>query len=177
MSKKNIYLLKFSGLSEGVHLFDYKVDKRLFQKFDSDEIHDADLFVDIKLTKRKEMLTLEFDIKGLVELACDLCLEHFKYEIKYKTELFVEFGEENSDLSDADQNITISFNENELILDQHIYDYVNLCIPYKKVHPKDENGNSTCDPEMIKKIKEYIQEEPEKSEIDERWNKLKNLYN
>lgn len=177
MSRKNIYLLKFSGLSEGTHLFDYKVDSSLFQKYDNEEIHDADIHVDIILTKRKEMLTLAFDIKGIVDLACDLCLEHFKYEIKYKTELFVEFGEENSDLSDADQNITISFNENEIVLDQHIYDYVNLCIPYKKVHPKDENGNSACDPEMITKIKEYIQEDTEENKIDERWNKLKNLYN
>jgi uncharacterized metal-binding protein YceD (DUF177 family) len=46
-------------------------------------------------------------------------------------------------------------------------------VPIRKVHPDDENGESTCDPEIIKRI---TTEEKEESEgVDPRWEALKNL--
>jgi len=179
MGEKNLYILKFNGLTDGLHEFNYHVSQDLFHKFDDNFVQKADLDIKIQFVKRKDMLVLNFDINGNIELVCDICLDNFRYKIEYKPELFVEFGDFNSDLSNADKSITITQNEIELVLDQHIYDYIMICIPNKKVHPKDEKGNSTCNTEMLKKIEEYttVEEEEEEKEVDERWNKLKNLYN
>lgn len=177
MKNKNVCVLEFSGLSEGKHRFEYKVDKKLFENFESSDIHDANLDVNVNLIRGKNMLELNFDINGKIQVTCDRCLSELDIEISYQTELFVEFGEENSDLSDADKNITISKSEHKLVLDKHLNDYVNVCIPYRKVHPKDSKGNEACDYEMIKKLEELSTNTIDKNNIDSRWDKLKELNN
>jgi len=46
-------------------------------------------------------------------------------------------------------------------------------LPIKKVHPEDNDGNSTCNPKVIKKLEELENQNP----IDSRWNELKKLKN
>ena len=71
--------------------------------------------------------------------------------------------------------ITLPADEQELDLKQHIYEYILLSIPIKRVHPDDEFGNSTCDPFMLKKLEEFIIDQ--ENEIDPRWDELKKLMN
>ena len=41
------------------------------------------------------------------------------------------------------------------------------------IHPDDANGNSTCDPEMLRLLKQHQEAEPEGEQpIDPRWSKL-----
>jgi len=54
-----------------------------------------------------------------------------------------------------------------------IYEFVCLAIPIKKIHPDDENGNTTCDPEMIEKLDKYVVREGEENSTV--WNDLKKL--
>jgi uncharacterized metal-binding protein YceD (DUF177 family) len=49
-----------------------------------------------------------------------------------------------------------------------------LALPIRKIHPDDSNGNSTCDPVMLKKLEDLRVEE---SENDPRWDELKKLMN
>ena len=63
----------------------------------------------------------------------------------------------------------------ELDLQQHLYEFIHLALPIKRVHPGDKNGKSTCDPVMLKKLEELIVEE-EKEERP-RWDELKKLMN
>ena len=65
--------------------------------------------------------------------------------------------------------------EHELDLKQYIYEYIHLALPIKRVHPDDKNGKSTCDPEMLKKLKEHIVNN--ENENDPRWDELKKLMN
>ena len=51
-----------------------------------------------------------------------------------------------------------------------IYEFVYLLIPARRVHPEDENGNTMCNPEIIKKLNELSKPEP-----DSRWDSLKGL--
>ena len=43
-------------------------------------------------------------------------------------------------------------------------------IPIKKVHPDDESGFSTCNPEMLERLNDFGEKKP-----DSRWDKLKNI--
>ena len=45
----------------------------------------------------------------------------------------------------------VQASEQELDMSQIIYDYVNLSLPIKKVHPEGE-----CDPEMMEKLKDIL---------------------
>ena len=44
------------------------------------------------------------------------------------------------------------------------------------MHPDDEFGNITCNPEMLEKLEEHMIEQDSNEEIsDPRWDKLKDL--
>jgi hypothetical protein len=46
----------------------------------------------------------------------------------------------------------------------------------QRIHPTDKKGKSKCNPEMIRKLEELkAQKENRSAEIDERWEKLKNI--
>jgi uncharacterized protein len=82
-------------------------------------------------------------------------------------------------LTDIDDTMVLSRSEDKIELAKHFYDYILLNMPIQRVHPEDEDGESTCDPEMIEKIEKYEagENESESKETDPRWDKLKGLYN
>lgn len=167
--------IKFNGLKEGRYDYEFNLTDGFFEDFEESEIRKGNVEVKVELIISKDLLTLNFDIKGKVGVQCDRCLDYFLQDIDHKTELFVEFGEKNSDLSDADNRIVLSHNENEIVLNKHLYDYIHLSLPYQKLHPNDNEGNSTCNLEMIKKLEEINSDNIQES--DPRWDKLKGLYN
>jgi uncharacterized metal-binding protein YceD (DUF177 family) len=97
----------------------------------------------------------------------------FFYNLESESRLLVKFGKKIED-SDPDI-ISLTADENELDLQHHLYEYIHLALPIKRVHPDDQNGNSTCDPVMLEKLKEHIVEE--ESDNDPRWDELKKLMN
>ncbi len=175
--EKNIeYKIPYKGLESGKYQLEFQVNESFFEKFEETEIKKANLTVYITLNKKDNSLNLFFNIKGTVNIQCDRCLDFFDLPIKYNTNLFVEIGETNSDLSDAYDTITISHNENELDLSQHIFEYINLSLPYQRIHKQDKNGDLLCNRNMIEKLDSYLIKEEKKS-IDPRWNKLKDIIN
>lgn len=174
MSKnKAEYIIHFKGLAKGRHKFNFVIDDVFFRNYENQEIKTGNLNVNINLEKDTDVMLLDIYLEGNVNVCCDRCLEYFDLPVSYKTKLTVNFGDENSDLSDADEKIIIAKNVNELTLDKHFYDYINLNIPYRKIHQPDSTGNSTCNVEMLDKIEEYSSNN--KNKIDPRWNKLKEL--
>ena len=170
------YKIKFRGLKEGRHKYKFEIDNSFFEKYPESEIKEVTVSAEVEMLIAKELLTLNIKLKGTAKIQCDRCLDFFNHPVYYKTVLYVDFGETNSDLSDADNKITISNKTSDIILDKHFYDYLHLSLPYQKIHPDDDNGNSGCNAEMIEKIKEYSSFK-ETEHTDPRWDKLKSLYN
>jgi uncharacterized metal-binding protein YceD (DUF177 family) len=63
-----------------------------------------------------------------------------------------------------------------------LYEAVILQIPIRKVHPEDENGNPTCDPEVLKFLQENLGDANAEDSDDEEeeggssiWDELKKL--
>ena len=126
------------------------------------------------LSNKSQMMVLEFEIGGTVKANCDLCTDEFDLPMDGNHKLIVKVG--GSDAVDEDDDIiTIAANEHELDLSQYIYEYIALSFPIKRVHPDDENGNSTCNKEVIKKLEKFLIEEEEKKNTDPRWSGLKNI--
>ena len=78
-------------------------------------------------------------------------------------------GEEDPDI------ISLTADEHELDLQQLLFEYIHLALPIKRVHPDDSEGNSTCDPVMLKKLNELLVEKDD--ENDPRWDELRKLIN
>jgi uncharacterized metal-binding protein YceD (DUF177 family) len=167
------YTIPLGGLKEGRHTFDFEIDKVFFEQFEESEVKEGSLIANIVMDKRSSHLDLAIRISGNVRICCDRCLELFFYPLVCENRLLVKFGKS---LDDIDPDIlSLPVGESELDLQQHIYEFILLALPIRRVHPDDENGNSTCDPEMLKKLDELIVEEDPES--DPRWNELKKLMN
>jgi uncharacterized metal-binding protein YceD (DUF177 family) len=166
------YTLPFSGLSEGKHLFDFDVNDRFFAEFETSEVEKGDLKVQVELEKRSTYLRLTFSIGGVVQLICDRCLENFNYPLESKRELLVKFSDKP--VEDEAEMIYLHPTDFQVEIAQYIYEFVILSLPIRRIHPDGEDGESLCDPVMIKKLEELryhgkTSDEPE----DPRWKELK----
>ncbi|OFX59011.1 MAG: hypothetical protein A2066_00010 [Bacteroidetes bacterium GWB2_41_8] len=171
MSIRSHYNIAFKGLSLGKHVFDYEIDGKFFAEFDGSVVDQGKVNVSLTLEKQSSLMIFWFDLKGTVQVQCDRCLEMYDQPIESKERIFVRFGEK--EFADGDDLIWVSTNDYQLNVAQLIYEFICLAIPIKKVHPDDEDGNTSCDPEMIEKLSKYIIREEDKS--NPAWNDLKKL--
>jgi uncharacterized protein len=163
------FVIPFGGLKPGVHQFSFEVDDLFFEQFEHSEIKKGKVTVKIAFGREEKMLILNFDISGNVEVPCDRCYESFLLPFSGQERLIVKFG--NSFHEENEEVLIIPTGETQIDVSSFIYEFVHLLIPFRRVHPEDENGNSLCDPEIIKRIDEI----EESSEPDPRWEVLKKL--
>jgi len=172
----NQYSIPFTGLKEGEHEFIFYFGEKFFNKYEVLEAREGKLKALVFLVKKPNMLRLDIQLRGTLDLQCDRCLETFSYPIAYSGSLIVKFGlniEESTD-----EIWVVNPNEHELDLEQYFFECIGLSLPIQKIHPDDLSGNSGCDTEMLKILNAYkISSTGEKTENDPRWDKLKDLLN
>ncbi len=168
------YTIPFSGLKEGMHLFDFSADDRFFAEFGESEITKGSVTVQVKLERRSTYLKLTFTHKGEVELICDRCLEAYSQPVKGVNPMLVKFSETETD--DGDEIIFIHPGSHQVEVAQLIYEFIVLSVPIRHVHPDGKNGDSLCNPEMLHKLDEFRAPDLHESPAtDPRWNDLKKI--
>ncbi len=167
------YSIQFRELDVGSHHFSFDVDDRFFSYFEKSEIQEGSLQAEVELLKEERLTTLSIGIRGEVKVMCDRCLDYFMHPIDFSGTLYLKPEEESWEEKDKTDVILVAPDESEVNLAQYFYESIHLELPLKRVHPLDENGNSTCDQEMLRILEEHQQKN---DEIDPRWNKLKNLF-
>jgi uncharacterized protein len=166
-------IIPLIGLKEGRRTIDFEIGDEFFEQFEESEIKEGRLIALIEMDKRSSHIDLSISISGSVKVCCDRCLEMFFQPVDCRNRILVKFGKSIED-SDPDI-ISVPADEHELDLNQHIYEFIHLALPIKRVHPDDNNGKSACDPVMLKKLEELIVED--EIENDPRWDELKKLMN
>ena len=181
MNYKN-FTIRFIGLKDGVHNYIFKINNEFFDLFEYSELTEGDLEAKVEFKKAATMLTFNIHIKGTVKLTCDVCVDEFEHSLDFKNTIYIKFGEEYEEL-DLDL-IMIDKNDIDFDLSKLFYDLIVVNLPTRRVHPTDKDGNSTCNPEMLKQIEELLvyesnseREDDEEENIDSRWNELKKLKN
>lgn len=165
------YIIPYVGLSLGNHGFSYFVDDKFFALFEESEISRAGVKIELDLNRSERMIILNFTISGFIGVTCSRCLDEFDMEVSGTEEFFIKFG---SEYREEDDNVLIiPENETHIEISGLIYDYLHLMIPYRVIHPDNEAGETTCDPEVIKRLIELSLRE--ESDIDSPWGKLKDL--
>lgn len=170
-----LYALPLSGLKEGLHTLDFEIGEEFFGEFEESEIKEGRLTAIVVMEKRSAHLDLQIKISGTVMISCDRCLDMFSWPVECENRLLVKIGkiipEDDSDI------VSLSTDEHELDLMQHFYEYIHLALPIRRVHPNGEDGKSTCNPVMFKKLKELLVDEENEKQNDPRWDDLKKLMN
>lgn len=169
------YSIPFTGLKTGKHQFEYEVDKRFFDEFEHSIIKDGRLHVSLALEKQEIFLILQFHICGEIKLSCDVCLADYPSKIDIEERLIIKFGGDEDWKNDTEEVIILTKNDHEVDVSLPIYEYINLAAP--NVSRCDSEGNtSSCDQEMIAKLKVLSGKRKEqKEDADPRWDALKNI--
>ncbi len=169
-------IIPINDLKSGQHQYEYDVTNEFFEQFQNAEVNKGNVHALLNVTKHGRGVEVQFNLKGYVTVACDRCLEEFDLNIESNETLFFEYGTETGEVSS--ELIMIPEGESLLNVSQYIYEFICLAIPFQKYHPDDENGNSTCNKEMLDRLESMkVNEEEKTTEIDPRWDKLKDLIN
>lgn len=170
---RGFYSIPLTGLKEGSHSFDFKIGGDFFNSYEESLIQEAVLHAVVDLTRQPAHMEMLIRLDGTVELNCDRCLELYSQELHTDDRILIKFGEQWEEVND--EVIMIPYGENAFELDQLFYEFAHLGLPLKKAHPDDENGNSTCDPDMLDRLDQHIINDKKKT--DPRWKELEKLKN
>jgi uncharacterized metal-binding protein YceD (DUF177 family) len=171
MKSLSPYLIKFSGLKEGIHLFNYELGNKFFRNFDYYDFLDAKLFAKLELEKQSTLLNLKFSFNGEIEVQCDVSMESFNLDLKTEHAVVVKFKDDI--ISTDDKVIFMPAGSHSIDVSHLIYESIILAVPQKKVHPGIESGSLKS--EIVEKLEALKPKKNFKEKTDPRWDKLKDL--
>ena len=164
-------MIKFSGLKEGIHLFNYELGIKFFKNFDYYDFLDAKLFAKLELEKQSTLLNLKFSFNGEIEVQCDVSMESFNLDLEAEHAVVVKFKDDI--ISTDDKVIFMPAGSHSIDVSHLIYESIILAVPQKKVHPGIENGSLKS--EIVEKLEALKPKKNFKEKTDPRWDKLKDL--
>ena len=164
----SIYDIVFSGLKEGEHKYNYKIGDTFLKNFGFNELSQVNIKVNSIFIKKNTLMELHLSGKGSYILTCDISNELFPYHVDSQLNLIIKFGEKYND--DDDQYVIIPHNSYKFNIAKSIYEMIVLSIPQKRIHPKVLDGSLNS---KTLKILNKLSPGSKKTELDPRWNKLK----
>ena len=166
------FKIPYIGLKNGEHLFEFHVEKKFFESFESTAIHDGDIIIKLKFDKKENFFTLDFSLDGTVRIPCDRCLELFDEEIFNDFKIYVKLEEKEDKMGDEEDVIYLTKGDAFIDVSTLIYDFIHVSVPMQNIHPDNDQGNSTCDPKVLAKLE--IRKDVEEV-ADPRWDALLKL--
>ena len=151
------FSIPISGLSNGLHGFEFSIGKDFFDAFEESPIKNGTVHVHFDFDKREDMYVLVFSFEGNVQVICDRCLDPFDLPIKDRQSLLVKFDDEPWEDADV---VFIQKGTQELSVARYIYEFINLSVPMTKTH---EDAGDDCNPEMLKYLEQSDKEQSGKS--------------
>jgi len=168
------YNIPFVGLKNGLHSFDFTIEKTFFETLDYFDFSKVDIRVNLELTKKEQLLELHFYGYGAVEVPCDISTELFDLPIETQMQMIVKFG--SAFESPSEEIMILPHGTYQIDVTQQIYEMIILAVPQKKIHPQVADG--TLKSAILDKLKLLAPKEQNTStndQTDPRWDQLKKL--
>lgn len=170
--KRGEFKLRIAGVSLGNHRYSMICDKLFFELTELSELQDGIVNVEVEMENSEKMLILNLNFEGTVLTLCDRCLDPLSLKLSFSEQLIVKLVENNGLYENEDNIWYIDENEYELDIFHFVYESICLALPLQKVHSDDENGNSTCNSDILKKINDLSAKD---TSIDPRWEALQHI--
>ena len=167
----NNFSIKLQSLKNGNNEFSFQVKDKFFENDCISDIKHADLIVNSLIIKNDDKLKIEINISGVLnDIPCDICTEKISIKFSALSNYILKISDKNCL---TDEIIFVKEEDGKINLYHLIYETIILNSPKKRQHKLDENGNKTCNSEMLKLIEKYTEKQNKK--IDPRWDALKNI--
>ena len=158
---KDDFIVPLNGLAQGRTEFFRSVGKEFFERFENSEILDADLDLDVAVTKSGRSIAVDCEIDGSVVVICDRCLEDLTIPVRTGFRLSLKFVDPDLEetgflgMENDREVVCVPENEADFDLSQTVYDYVCLSLPVQRVHNEGE-----CNPEAVRYLSSENGQEP-----------------
>jgi len=168
-------------LKEGKHNFSFEVDKSFLDHFENsgEIVNDVAVNVEVVLDKRINLIEVDFNLKGDVNITCDRSLKDFDYPIDLKHKILYKYGQEEAEINE--EIFLITQDTQSINVMQLIYEFILLGIPAKKIHPDHLTEEDEDDQDEGWIVYEAGtsdgKEENSEDEQNPFWQALKNLKN
>lgn len=170
------YAFEPNKLRDGSNELSFKIDRSFFAEFEHSLVTEGDISIQVEIAKIKTHLDLILQIAGVLQLACDRCLELYPHEIQATQRLILAY-ESRQDFKN-EEVIMIDEDQPWVDLSKEFYDFIHLEVPLRKVPAEDIH---VCDETVLRLLglvedeEEEVPEENPEEEIDPRWEALKKL--
>lgn len=169
MNRLKEYTIQFVGLEPGNHQFEFEVNDSFFEHFEFSLIQHGQVHIAVAFEKMERMMIFNITLEGKVLVICDRCSDEFLFPVSDTQKLIVKLGAEY--MEESEDVVVIPETEYQFDLAPYIYEFIHLALPARLLHPDDENGKSTCDPEMLRLLEKLNTSDT----VDPRWEALKKL--
>lgn len=152
--------------------FEFIMGNSFFATVEGEDWDGGEIVAGVSMSKSAGVITLEFQLKGFLNIMCDRCLEYYAQNIDSTQLLFIKYGEERQEI---DENVLIiTRDEHQVDISQFLLEFLILALPLKKVHKDNPDGSTGCNKTMIEKLEKHLIKEVD-STTDPRWDELKKL--
>lgn len=156
------YVIRIQGLADKEHSFEFNIEDKFFDAFEQDLVDNGKFDVTVKLIKSATMLQLTIFIEGSVRLICDRSLDEFDFEMNLEEPYLYKFGDRYEVMSDDIEVVPVGISE--INIAQHLFDFIALSMPMKRLHPRYERDSPLNFREDTDEKEQNIN-----TEIDPRW--------
>ena len=125
------YIIKFEGLKQGIHFYEFNVDNSFFEEFDCFEFEKSSFKIDLELKKQSRMMVLTFNFSGTIVVPCDRCLDDVDVDVDGEEKLIIKFG--NEEYVQVDEILILPEHEYQLNVAKYIYEFINVNLPQKRL--------------------------------------------
>ena len=160
----SIFRIPAHSSSSEVREYDFEIDDSFFAHFEYGEIEKGNLKILTKVKPSSRQIELDIIIRGSVELVCDRCLDTFEEKLDTHYVLYGKFGH-GTEQEDLDV-LLIPDDKHYIDLAPVFFEYINLSLPLKKIHPEDYQGNSLCNSDMVSRLNEINIDQDDEFEIN-----------
>jgi uncharacterized metal-binding protein YceD (DUF177 family) len=168
------YDINIQALEEKPYSFEFEGGDEFWGAFEQSFIKKGAFKVVLKLNKNSALVQLNFGISAVVELTCDRSLELFEENISVSEKYIYKFGDRHEEITDEIE--MIPYGTSAINIAQHVYDFICVSLPMKKLHPKFREEDIEEEGLLV-----YTSEKEQETEvlkeqiIDSRWAALSKL--
>ena len=88
------FIIPLNGLAAGETRFFWQAGKEFFDSFENSEILDAHLDADVRVEKSGRYIGVDCDVRGVLKVECDRCLDELDMPVDVEIRLSVKYGSE-----------------------------------------------------------------------------------
>ncbi len=172
METLNQFTIPLEGLKDGMHQFDFQIDRGFFKHFEQSPIQDGKFDLKLFFDKRPDLLVFTFDFKGSFSTNCDRCLEAINLPLTGNQQLIAKYAEESGEDADV---IYITKGTQELNVARFAYEFICLAIPMTKVYNCGEDEPTPCNVEILNQLFNNDEVEEKEESKNSVWDALKDF--